>query len=342
MISGVTESLPSDADLHGAMRSLVLEALQEIINVPVIGEFSQLVQDFTVHVKNYFTSIEYEECECDILPELSETFYSIITSQKLTFPSVIRSAVLKGTNKLLNDNARCAQLKNLLRKCCADVKEEVITLFYGDFILQVSKKVLVFALKKMRGSTMESVQEERRKRSSDRIDSTDFLELVYYIGGAVLSGLIFKGQGYSDTSPVWRLYVDVLKERFLRNDNNACSDAVRMFTECKDRGGLTHMSDNAFNFFVFVFDLLMSLEGEKGSLPEDVVDVSILNNDVVICLWDELVAGSQLDEDQVVDLLVQFSNKCVRVVMKGIMKRRLNEQLKKSYSSMALRARLAY
>ena len=61
---------------------------------------------------------------------------------------------------------------------------------------------------------------------------------------------------------------------------------------------------------------------------------------MVLCLWDELV-GNDLNQDNSLDLLIQISESCVKVVLKGILKRRLNEELKQAYSSVALRAKLA-
>jgi len=116
---------------------------------------------------------------------------------------------------------------------------------------------------------------------------------------------------------------------------------VSHFAKSVDRGGLKDISQEALDFFVVLFDMLMSLEGSDGTLPKDVVEENVLQDSSILCLWDVLV-GSHLDDDTVsLDFLTQICNTCKRIVMKGILKRRLNERLKKAYSNVPLRSRLA-
>lgn len=84
----------------------------------------------------------------------------------------------------------------------------------------------------------------------------------------------------------------------------------------------------------------MSLEAQNGTLPDDVIDNYVLQHDILVCLWDELV-GDNLSEVESLDLLIQITERCVRITMKGILKRRINKVMKKAFQSVALRSRLA-
>ena len=146
---------------------------------------------------------------------------------------------------------------------------------------------------------------------------------------------------YAKTSRTWGKYYDALKNLLIsESGHDRRADEVRHFAESKDREGYKHVTDDTFTFFMTVFDLLMSVEGEDGSLPSNVMDETILGSDVVLCLWDALV-GNYLNPDESLDLLMQIVQTSVKVVMKGILKRRLNEHLKQAHNSVALRAKLA-
>lgn len=210
-------------------------------------------------------------------------------------------------------------------------------------MLKLCDKVIAFTLKHVRGASA-STGDKYKKRSKDNLNSIEYRQLSYYIGGSVVKGFLWKGNQYAKDSNVWSCYCEVLRKRFLRSDEtgeNQCEDSVRAFTDAQDRGGLTHLSTEGFSFFATLFDLIMNLESDTGSMPPDVVEKHILVHDVILCLWDSAV-GNDLKEDQSLDLLIQICNSCIKVVMKGIMKRLLNDHLKKALNSVALRARLAH
>lgn len=335
---GITSKLPSAQDLSDAMPSLVKSTLHSMATAPVVGDLGANVQAYAEATSKSLddTTGSLEEIYCG----LSKQFARIITSKKIVFPNTVKTNILVGTNHWLSLEKNREDLKNNFQ-VLNEADEEVLNPFVGEFIFMLSRNILLFCLKRMRCVTQEEV-EERRKRSADKIDSEEFQQLVYHIGGSIVSGFLWKGKGYSETSSTWAAYCEVLKGNFLRDTgkSNECSEAVRHFTDTRDRGGLTHISDSAFDFFLTLFDCIMQCEGEDGSIPPDVIDKRVLGDDAILCLWDVMV-GNELDADQSLDLLIQITQAAVRVVVKGIMKRRLNEHLKQSYSSVALRSKLA-
>ena len=158
----------------------------------------------------------------------------------------------------------------------------------------------------------------------------------------MVKGYLYKGSKYMTSNTRWAAFVSVLRSKFQGSDavGNLCVDEVTVFTREKDRGGLTHISQEALDWFVVVFDRLMSLEGADGSLPENVISENVLDDSAILCLWIVLV-GNDLDEDTSLDFLMQMAESCRLIVMKGIMKRRLNEHLKKAFAAVALRSQLA-
>ena len=81
------------------------------------------------------------------------------------------------------------------------------------------------------------------------------------------------------------------------------------------------------------------MEKEDGSLPPDDVNSSVFGSDTLMFMWDDLV-GAELTEEQCLQLLSEIVKCCVKVTAKGILKRRLNEDLVKAYNSMPLRHRV--
>lgn len=320
--------------------TLITNTLDNILKEKYVGKYAASIKSFTEDLRNTFSSPEEEhEMLCKFL---HEHLYPILSQQSSVFASSLEYAFYVGVNSLLNN---LEFMGDLLKYVVAlgdaqSPQMEVLNIFLGSFMLLLTNEALLFFIRTIHGATIND--QVRRKRSNDKTDSRTFLELVYYIGGSVVSTMLFKGKKYKETNHRWELFLEVLQNRFLKKEGvgNSCSASVSHFTESVDRGRLKHISQEALDFFVVLFDLLMSLEGEDGSLP-NTVEENVLENNTVLCLWDVLVGSLLHDDDVSLDFLMQVCATCKRIVMKGIMKRRLNENLKKAYSSVALRSRLA-
>jgi len=319
---------------------LVLNSLDCLLAEKHVGKYAEDLRSFTEEIKTTFSSLEDDH---DFLFKfLHENLYNILTNHSSVFSSSLVYAFYIGVNALMNQSVFKEDLKKYI-VALGDTevpKIEVLNSFIGHFMLLLSNEALLYFIRTIHGATAND--EIRRKRSSDKLDSKSFLELVYYIGGSVVSALLFKAHKYKDSSQRWKNFFDVLKCKFKRVEGvgNSCSEEVSHFTEAVDRGGLKHISQEALDFFVVLFDFLMCLESDSGQLPVNVVEEHVLGNVTIICLWDVLV-GTQLDDDTSLDYLMQTSNSCKLIVMKGIMRRRLNAHLQKAVSSVPLRSRLA-
>lgn len=337
--SGVTSRAPTYDQLLNKIPELVSASLVELESEPVIGNLSQLCHDYIVSFQEKFKEdISGEASEmCSVL---CDNFNDIMKGRKALFPSSIRCAFYSRTNKLLSTKEFIASMTGCMTALC-EGEDSVINVVFGNLIFILSKKTLVYIIRTMQGCAV-TPGIERKKRSEDDIDSIEFRQLVYHIGGCIVSGFLWKGGQYSENSQTWAVFCDVLKSKFLRSEDRSdeCSEDIRAHTDALDRGGLKHISDAAFDFFLMLFDFLMSLEADDGSLPADVIDSYVLQNDVLLCLWDVLVCD-YLGEMDSLDLLVQMTEKAVKITIKGIMNRRLSEGLQKAYDSVGLRARLA-
>lgn len=318
---------------------LITNTLSTMHEEKFTGKYASDIKQYSEVLKQSFQCPEEDH---DLLVNfLHEHLYAILTSHSSAFSSSLAFTFYVGVNKLLNN----ADFKMDLKKFILPLGEQpasiqVLDIFIGNFMLGLSSEVLVYFIRTIHGACENDVI--RKKRSGDSSDSINFLQLVYYIGGSVVAGLLFKGNKYKERNPNWQSFVEVLKSRFSRVEGvgNACSEEVSKFTKSVDRGKLKHISQEALDFFVVLFDFLMSLEGDDGTLPPNVIEDFVLEDSSLLCLWDVLV-GTHLEDDVSLDFLIQTSNTCKLIVMKGIMKRRLNENLKKSFAAVSLRSRLS-
>lgn len=110
---------------------------------------------------------------------------------------------------------------------------EILNVFLSNLVMQLGYSVLIYYVQTIHGFS--ATQKIRRKRSQDKLDSKEFLQLSYYIGGSIVSGYLFKGQKYKDSK--WKKFVTILKTKFSRVQavGNACADDVRNFTEEKEK-----------------------------------------------------------------------------------------------------------
>ncbi|XP_034236291.1 uncharacterized protein LOC117642325 [Thrips palmi] len=340
LMSGVTSRAPSLEELTQEMLPLMKAALQDMLTEPIIGDLSQLVHDYCLGLNE---SLDDPTLDNDLLSHLSLCFSEVLSGRKALFPSAIRTSMYVGTNNLLCSPEFRKTMKDffqLLKECDGNV----LNVFLGDFMCSLSRKVIVMCMKKMRGGLNSDAVPLYTKRSGDDFESVEFRQEVYHISGSIVNGFLWKGVQYTEDSKTWVKYCAVLRDNLLFKSGSEaakrCSDEVRHFSESKDRGGYKHVNDDTFQFFLSVFILLHSSESEYGSLPPNVIDNSILVSEVILCLWDELV-GNDLTQDESLDLLIQICQSCVKVTVKGIIKRRINQHLKKAQNSVPLRALMA-
>ena len=263
-----------------------------------------------------------------MLATLGDKFCAVLESQNALLPSALRSAILVQSNILANDAAfyeTCAELINEIQ----EADPGTVSLFFGKMLLELFEKLTAFVVECMRGGDSRDVPGPS-KSSSDNVNSLDFKQTVYYIAGFVTNAFLHKRAEY----------IDVINKKFISSPGNECSEEVRKFTKEIDRGGLKHCSKDALDFYLILFEFLMSLETPQGMLPPEIIDDKVASNDVLMFVWDDLVS-SDLDEEMSLDFLLETVEKCSRVVAKGILKRRLNEVMQKPHVAIAMRPLLA-
>jgi len=81
----------------------------------------------------------------------------------------------------------------------------------------------------------------------------------------------------------WKVYCEVLKNKCIRQpeQNNECHETVIAFSSGNDRGGYVHCNQETFDFFLKLFELVMSLEEEDGSLSQAFVDKNVSQGKVL-------------------------------------------------------------
>lgn len=319
---------------------LLQDTIRHILKEPYVGTYANEIRALSECLLNSLSNLN--DFHDELFKFLHSNLYPLVTDSRGVFSSSLSYVFHVGVNKLLNNQDFVRQLKMHILGLdeVNQTSDSVMNIFVGSLMLNLGCVAVVFLTKKIHGST--SNDEIRRKRSADKLDSVTFLQLCYHIGGCVVYKLLYKGERYKEKNPAWEGFVGALKNKFKASETigNKCADEVSEFTREKDKGGYTHITQEALDFFVVIFDLLMSLEDKDGSLPPDLVTNSVLDDNVILCLWDVLV-GCELDEDSSLDFLIQVTEVCAKIVVKGIMVRRLNEHLKKAFDAVSLRSRLS-
>jgi len=88
--------------------------------------------------------------------------------------------------------------------------------------------------------------------------------------------------------------------------------------------------------FYELFKIIVSVEGSDGSLPLDSVDESVFNHVGLILL---VVNSEKISHFICYKVIVHC---CAEISAKGILKRRLNNELAQSYTSLLLRHQVAH
>ena len=160
------------------------ECLREILEEKIIGDLSAAVNSYCGKLLNELEHTHNDE----LMTLLSDNFFNIMKEKKILFPSSIRNSFYCGTNALLSSSQFTQDLRGHLL-ALADCSSETLNVFIGNVILKLCNAILVFSIKHMRSVSSEIVQKtEYKKRSRDSIDSKEFRQLVYHIGGSVVNG----------------------------------------------------------------------------------------------------------------------------------------------------------
>lgn len=293
-LSGAFSKMASEAEFMANLPALFVGALGRMQQDPSIGATAVELDNFVRSLKESFNNPD--DLHEEFFKFLFDNIFPILRDINALFSSSLSFLFYTNVNSLLNNAQFRADFKNHIRAIDINVEtaDNILNLFIGSSMLHLSTEIIVFSLQRIHGAT--ATDTIRKKRSDDSVDSETFLQLCYHIGGSVVSGFLFKGEKYKANNANWSVFVDILKSNFERDKaiGNECTDNVSAFTTSKDRGGLKHISQEALDFFVVLFDELMSHEGEDGSLPPNVVDENVLGNGAIICLWD-VVVGSDLE-----------------------------------------------
>lgn len=317
-----------------------MDALNKLLEEKYIGKWAEGFKQFVSDIKTTFSSKEDHDF---LFQFLYKHLYQMLVDHTSVFPSSISVTFHVGVNSLLNNLEFKTGLKQHV-VALGDVPTpslEVLNIFISNFMLFLSSDVIVHFIRTIHGATCN--YEIRRKRSEDKIDSKTFLQLIYHIGGSVLSGLLFKGNKRKDDSDKWSVFVQILYDKFIvgEDPDSACASEISEYTKSIDRGKMKHMTQESLDFFIILFDLLMSLEGRDGSLPHDAIENCVLKDNGILILWDVLI-GNVMDNETSLKFLMKTCETCKLIVMKGIIIRLLNENIKKPLSSVPLRSILAH
>lgn len=268
---------------------------------------------------------------------LVKTFNPALTFKKAIFKSGIRTHITTYSNKVLCDEQFRNAAKDLLRRMQV-CDESVLNFFLGCFILQFSKDLLLFICKSMRGPSMPPPPVQQ-KRSKDDYSSDNFKQVVHYIGGAIVFSLLKTERRLNTVNPMY----SVIREKFIEDENEEstlCPASIREWTAARDRGGLKYISRNCFDFLYCLFPFVMEFEEEDGSVIISKVTEGVKNRIDMLLQWEFLV-GIEIEENEALEWLFTFIDISCRIISKGILKRRLNEERRQATSSVSLRQRVA-
>ena len=319
-------------------KEALLKSLVEVQEDEERSGASHLLCEYCFSIVEKVTNGEGEV----LISRLSRYFLDILRNENVLLPSDLRHSVNVKTNRLLGSEDFVREMKDLMTQLCG-ASDALLNVFIGNVFFKLFNWLLVFCLRTIRGQAYNVDSQFEQQQTSDTSHQKEFDELVYHIGGAILKGVLKKSKLYASNAN-WVLYGDIVKRKFttpeLSSELDSCSAHVGCFTAGRDRGGLTYCNPESFKFFQILFSVILSLEGSDGSLPVETVESHVFDNVHLIFLWDDLV-GSELTESQSLYLFTDIVRICVKVSAKGILKRRLNAELARSYTSVALRHRLA-
>lgn len=130
------------------------------------------------------------------------------------------------------------------------------------------------------------------------------------------------------------------KEIFSGSDLvSAPSSDIWSWTESQNRGGLKFIGEPVWCFLMALSGLLSKLEGNDGSLLHEEVLKAVINDDVLVVLWGEIVGDSLCAEDSEF-LLCKVCYYFTNTWGEGIASRRKNAIPKLTRDKNTLRASL--
>ena len=269
-----------------------------------------------------------------------------------TLKTGVRTQFLMGTNKLVNNTSFIEELGGIFVSILENPSKEALNLLCGVFMLNFSQELLLLIVRAMLGSAPPAVAIIRKKWSSDDVDSEEFKEIIYYIGGSVVhsfhSALRRRPKAVNLTRfcHILKTRFEEPKDIFAQRDNSEieppelCDDTVKEWTKERNRGGLIFITKDAHNLFVALADFVLCCEAEDGSLEQDYVFEGVLKNSTILMYWDFLI-GLELEEAQSIDFLQAVCQVFVKCARQGILKRRLHDAIRSAYTSVSLRHRLS-
>lgn len=300
------------------------------------------VGELAVNCASYAKRLAIFIMQCDassLMEFLAKTLIESFKFEDVVFLPKLRETVNRETNRLLNTPEFRSRVKNLCNEFI-ECPNNVLNFFLGNFILFLSNKVLIYACQAMHQKAQEI--SGPRMRSNDDFTSLKFKRIVHYIGGSVVCGINRRRRNYPSATHIQN-FASLLNVTFVEDKDDEstwCEPEVKSWTMKQDRGGLCHVSKNAFNFFLELVMLAMCHEEDDGSVIIEKVNRSVSQHVKLLEMWDVLV-GVFIEEDQSLEWLASIVEIVCRCVSKGVIKRRLNDALKKPVSNVAHRPKLA-
>lgn len=322
-----------DISIH--LPKLCDSTFEKIEKIYTVGELALNCVDYAKKLKNFVSNDDSSH----FMQFLADELHSAFTVQKVVGLNKLREHFIVATNRLFNQQEFTGRLKDMLLSM-EETNSAVLNFFLGSFLTNLSEKVLIFVCERMQNSAREVSRPA--KRSGDDFSSLEFQRTVHYIAGSVIAGILRRERRYPSFYNQ-KPFGDILRENFLEKQDDpstCCSDEVRMWTAAQDRGRLCYVNKTAFQFYMELVCVVMGYEEEDGSILLEKVHEGVRSNFELYMLWDSLL-GSVIPEDQALQWFVCTVDTVCRTVTKGIMKRRLNEAIKKPVSSVSHRSRLA-
>ena len=220
-----------------------MAALLEVEEKFTIGELA-------INCSSYAKRLAVFIMQCDassLLQFLSKTLIESFKFKDVVLLSKLRDTVTTETNRFLNTPEFRRNVKeqwNGFIEC----PNNVLNFFIGNFILFLSNKIPIYACQVMQNRAPEV--SGPRLRSKDDFASMTFKRIVHYIGGSVVCG-VNRRRNYTSATRI-QTFASIMNVTFVedREDESTwCESEGKKWTIAQDRGGLCHVSNNAFNFF---------------------------------------------------------------------------------------------
>lgn len=251
-------------------------------------------------------------------------------------PDEIHSQFLSATHRLLASKDR-DNIVELLRPVLPDYSDKVIQWFLADFIIRLGKPVELFLIRALQAPLQVLIKTVPSFSDRDNLDDLEFQETVHFIGGSSVKKILNKGMR-AQLNDVWQKVVEVVKHKFLIGSLVTASfEIIMQWTVTQDRGGLKYINEGVWFFFMSLSGVLKEVEKEYGSVPHRHVICRVMNCNIMLALWSEIIEESLSCEDSdflLEEIVAAFTNTWGN----GLARRHKNSNVNLVHNKMPLRS----